>query len=205
MHLLVLSVLFCLLGVVIACQEYLVEGPQSHIYTNFFKLNRFQNNHPDEALIGWNAPEIYRLRFLVYGTSDAKLWINRYADEEELELVLGGENNTVSYLRNKTDAFESMKMDTADLLSPDEPTEVILIMTRHIFGRIRINAIIHDNGDRYVLKTKLSNKGNFDNKAFLISFRTTRNNNVRWLYDCPIENRGIQDYDFRNVEYPGDD
>lgn len=87
MHFLVLFVIF-LAGAAFACHEYVVEGPQSHIYTSFFKLNKFQNNHPDEALVGWNAPEIFRLRFLVFGASDAKLWINRYADEEEIELGL---------------------------------------------------------------------------------------------------------------------
>lgn len=117
--------------------------------------------------------------------------------------VLGGENNTVSYLRNKTTIFA--KFETENLMSTDDPTEVILIMTRHIFGRIRINVIIHDNSGRYVLKAKLSNKGNFDNRAFLLSFRTTRNNSVRWLYDCPLMNRDIQDYDFRHLEYPEDD
>lgn len=112
----------------------------------------------------------------------------------------------MSYLRNKTGVYESAKKETPQLLSTEEPTEVVLVMTRHIFGRIRINIIIHDNNERYVLKAKLSNKGNFDNRAFLMSFRTTRNNIVRWLYDCPIGNRGsIQDYDFRNVEYPEDD
>lgn len=116
--------------------------------------------------------------------------------------VLGGENNTVSYLRNKTEIFETTKVKTDNLMSTDEPTEVILIMTRHIFGRIRINAIIHDDNGRYVLKAKLSNKGNFDNRAFLLSFRTTKNNSVRWMYDCPLENRRVQDYDFRNVHYP---
>lgn len=118
--------------------------------------------------------------------------------------VLGGANNTVSYLRNKTEIFESTKVNTENLLSIEDPTEVILIMTRHIFGRIRINAIIHDNSGRYVLKAKLSNKGNFDNRAFLLSFRTTRNNSVRWMYDCPINDRRVQDYDFRNVHYPED-
>lgn len=87
MHLLILCVLF-FVRAAIACHEHVVEGPQSHIYTSFFKLNKFENNRPDEALIGWNAPEIYRLRFLVFGTSEAKLWINRYADEEEVELGL---------------------------------------------------------------------------------------------------------------------
>lgn len=116
--------------------------------------------------------------------------------------VLGAENNTVSYMRNRTGIMESTKVETVNLLSPDDATEVILVMTRHIFGRIRINVIIQDDGGRYVLKTKLSNKGNFDNRAFLISFRTTRNNTVRWLYDCPIANRGVQDFDFRSVSYP---
>ena len=68
------------------CQEYSVEGPSSNVYTNFFKLNKFKNNDPDDLLVGWNAPEIYRVRFMVMGTGDAKLWINRYADEEEIEL-----------------------------------------------------------------------------------------------------------------------
>lgn len=85
----IIFVILCSVGVAVTfemCQEYVVEGPHSNIYTTFFKLNRFENNNPDDPLVGWNAPEIFRLRFLVLGTSDAKLWLNRYADEEEIEL-----------------------------------------------------------------------------------------------------------------------
>lgn len=89
---LVFGVLF-FVNVASSCIEHVVEGPESHIYTSFFKLNKIQNNYPDNLecarnTIGWNAPEIYRIRLLVYGTNDAKLWINRYADEEEVELGL---------------------------------------------------------------------------------------------------------------------
>lgn len=108
-------------------------------------------------------------------------------------------------MRNKTEIFESAKVYTDNILSTENPTEVLLVMTRHIFGRIRINVVLHKDDERHILKTKLFRKGDFNNRAFLISFRTTLDNTVRWYYDCPVERFGTQDYDFRNVIYPEDD